>query len=168
MAEPTRRDNWSRNFCLNTCPGIRKPSSKICRGARVRRSRLAAARFHRYFRSRHPRSDTCNRAIFFDLRSDSPDREISALEVPQQENASKWANAEIWAWIIGFYGAILLVGFSLAVPLFVLFYNQTYGGSWPLAIGLNALSWGFVYGTLKRFCTCRGRHHSCTACFRFL
>jgi hypothetical protein len=32
MAEPTRREDWSRNFCLNTCPGIRKPSYKICRG----------------------------------------------------------------------------------------------------------------------------------------
>jgi hypothetical protein len=58
--------------------------------------------------------------LFFDLRSESPERQRSALELPQQENASKWANAEIWAWIIGFYGPIVLVGFPLAVPLLVL------------------------------------------------
>jgi hypothetical protein len=88
--------------------------------------------------------------LFFDLGSESPERRKSALDLPQQENASKWANAEIWAWIIGFYCAIVLVGFLLAVPLFVLLYNKTYGGSWPVATGLSALSWVFVYGIFEK------------------
>ena len=48
------------------------------------------------------------------------------------------------------YCAIVLVGFPLAVPVFVLLYNKSYGGSWPLAIGLSALSWAFVYGIFEK------------------
>jgi len=33
--------------------------------------------------------------LFFDLRSESRERQKSALEVPQQEDSLKWANAEI-------------------------------------------------------------------------
>ncbi len=55
------------------------------------------------------------------------------------------AAAETWAWILGFYATIHLVGFLPAVPLFVFSYTKVYGGGWLLSALLAALSWGFVY-----------------------
>ena len=69
-----------------------------------------------------------------------------AFETPQVKSDSRWGNLEIWSWILGFYVGILLVGFLIAVPLFVLVYSKIYGAGWPVSLGLSLFCWGFVYG----------------------
>ncbi len=67
------------------------------------------------------------------------------MEAPALEVSSRWGNFEIWAWILGFYGFIHIVGFPLAVPLFVFSYTKVYGGGWILSAALAVMSWGFVF-----------------------
>lgn len=57
----------------------------------------------------------------------------------------------IFAWIAGFILLVLLVGFPIAVPLFVFSYLslQSPAGSW-LSLTLTAAAWGFFYGIFQR------------------
>lgn len=68
------------------------------------------------------------------------------FEVAAIEHAGKWGSLEIWAWLWGLYLAIHLIGFPIALPLFVFAYVKFYGGGWLTAIALTALTWGFLYG----------------------
>ena len=53
----------------------------------------------------------------------------------------------IFAWILGFLALILLVGFPLAVPLFVFLYLKLAGGeAWILTLLLTGFSWLFMEG----------------------
>lgn len=52
----------------------------------------------------------------------------------------------IFSWILGFLLMILLVGFPLAVPLFVFAYLKASGEKWPLSSLLTVLSWLFMKG----------------------
>ncbi|MGH7795818.1 MAG: tripartite tricarboxylate transporter TctB family protein [Candidatus Binatia bacterium] len=88
--------------------------------------------------------------FMLDLRSKKTTQERSAFEIPTVETETKWGNVEIWSWIVGFYSLILLVGFPVAVPLFVLAYGKAYGASWRLAACLSVLAWGFVYGVFEK------------------
>ena len=72
------------------------------------------------------------------------------FETPRLETTGRWGNLEIWAWILGFFAAIHLVGFLVAVPLFVLAYSKFYGAGWPTSVGLSLLCWGFVYGLFEQ------------------
>jgi hypothetical protein len=55
-------------------------------------------------------------------------------------------------WTLGFLVLILLIGFPLAVPIFVLAYLRIAGREpWTLAIVLTALSWVFMEGLFNRF-----------------
>lgn len=85
-----------------------------------------------------------------ELRRKTGALERSPLESPVAEAENKWGNVEIWSWIVGFFVLIHLVGFPIAVPLFVLAYSKFYGARWPLAIGLSAVAWGFVYGVFEK------------------
>ena len=50
-------------------------------------------------------------------------------------------------WAIGFFAAIVLVGFQLAVPLLVFAYIRVQGKeSWLFTIVFTAAVWGFFYG----------------------
>ena len=58
----------------------------------------------------------------------------------------------IIAWTFGFLLLILLVGFPLAVPIFVFAYLKIAGGeSWTLTIVLTVISWVFMEGLFNRF-----------------
>jgi hypothetical protein len=49
--------------------------------------------------------------------------------------------------ILSFFLLILLVGFPIAVPLFVFFYMKIYGREkWGLSVGLAAGAWAGFYG----------------------
>jgi len=49
--------------------------------------------------------------------------------------------------ILSFFFLILLVGFPIAVPLFVFLYMKIYGREkWGLSAGLAAAAWGGFYG----------------------
>lgn len=71
--------------------------------------------------------------------------ETLTMEAPATENQSRWGSSEIWGWILGFYAAIHIMGFLLAVPGFVFTYTKVYGGGWFLSALLAILTWGFVY-----------------------
>lgn len=68
------------------------------------------------------------------------------FEVAAIEHEGKWGSLEIWAWLWGLYFTIHLIGFPIALPLFVLIYVKVYGGGWFTAIIMTALTWGFLYG----------------------
>ena len=58
----------------------------------------------------------------------------------------------ILAWILGFLVLIVLVGFPLAVPLFVFLYLRIAGREgWVLTVLLTAVSWLFMEGLFNRF-----------------
>jgi hypothetical protein len=50
-------------------------------------------------------------------------------------------------WILGFFAAILLFGFGVAVPLFVFAYLKLQGkAGWIFTAVFSAAVWGFFYG----------------------
>lgn len=88
--------------------------------------------------------------LALDLKSAAAHPERSQFEMPVIEQQSRWGNVEIWGWIIGFYLLILVIGFPIAVPVFVLAYSKAYGASWRLGVLLSAIAWGFVYGVFEK------------------
>jgi hypothetical protein len=59
--------------------------------------------------------------------------------------------AEAFAWIIGFFAAIVLLGFPIAVPLFMLLYLKLQGREgWVLSIVMTVAVWGVFYGLFDR------------------
>jgi len=57
----------------------------------------------------------------------------------------------ILAWMVGFIVLVLLLGFPLAVPVFVLGYLVTSGReSWLLSAVLAAAAWGAFYLLFQR------------------
>lgn len=55
------------------------------------------------------------------------------------------------AWMLGFFGAIALVGFPLAVPLFVFLYLKLQGREkWVLSAVFTAVVWALFYGIFDR------------------
>lgn len=56
----------------------------------------------------------------------------------------------IFLWITGFILLVLLVGFPVAVPLFIFFYLSMQGRiGWPLSLTLTAVAWAFFYGLFQ-------------------
>jgi putative tricarboxylic transport membrane protein len=50
-------------------------------------------------------------------------------------------------WILGFFAAIVLLGFPIAVPLFVFLFLKLQGREgWVLSIVMTAVVWGVFYG----------------------
>jgi hypothetical protein len=68
------------------------------------------------------------------------------FEVQAVEHQGRWGSLEIWAWLWGLFFAVHLIGFPIALPLFVFSYVKLYGGGWLTAALLTALTWGFLYG----------------------
>jgi len=54
--------------------------------------------------------------------------------------------ALVGAWVVGFFLAVYLLGFIIAIPLFVLSYMKTHGTKWRTAITYAILTTGIVYG----------------------
>jgi hypothetical protein len=55
------------------------------------------------------------------------------------------------AWMVGFFAAILLLGFLIAVPLFVLAYLRLQGREgWTLSLVFTAVVWVAFYGLFDR------------------
>ena len=58
----------------------------------------------------------------------------------------------IFLWTLGFLAMILLVGFPLAVPIFVFAYLKIAGKEpWVLSLILTAIAWVFMEGLFDRF-----------------
>jgi hypothetical protein len=76
------------------------------------------------------------------------DLELSA-DVPP-DVASRRTTA-IFAWIAGFILFVLLLGFPLAVPIFVFAYLAVQRDvAWWLKLTLTAAAWGFFHGLFER------------------
>ena len=72
------------------------------------------------------------------------DFKLSSSE--NQELANK-RTLDIVFWMVGFFVLILLVGFSLSIPIyFIAFLRFRCRESWRLTIILSAIAWGFFYG----------------------
>lgn len=57
----------------------------------------------------------------------------------------------IFSWIAGFILLVYLVGFPLAVPLFIFLYLKFYSQeSWLSSLALTAAAWGFFYVVFQR------------------
>jgi hypothetical protein len=57
----------------------------------------------------------------------------------------------IFLWTAGFMVLILLVGFTIAVPLFILLYLKLAGGeNWILTLVFTFFSWAFIEGLFDR------------------
>jgi hypothetical protein len=85
-------------------------------------------------------------ADFKALRTEGSKVTRPTFEVQAIEHEGRWGSLEIWAWLWGLFFAIHLIGFPIALPLFVFLYVKLYGGSWLTTIILTAVTWGFLYG----------------------
>jgi len=57
----------------------------------------------------------------------------------------------IFFWVVGFILLVFLLGFPIAVPLFMLCYLRLQSHeSWWLSLSLTALAWGFFNGVFER------------------
>jgi hypothetical protein len=71
-------------------------------------------------------------------------------EVQAIEHQGRWGTLEIWAWLWGLFAAIHLIGFPLALPVFVFLYAKLYGDSWFTALLLSFITSAFLYGIYDR------------------
>jgi len=70
-------------------------------------------------------------------------------QLPAQELLKRSAAAA--GWILGFFAAIVLLGFPLAVPLFVFLYLKLQGKEgWVFCAVFTAAVWLFFYGLFDR------------------
>jgi len=88
---------------------------------------------------------------FWAISHEPAKAEGMSFEVPLPEAAdSRWGALEVWTWLIGLYAAIWLVGFPIAVPLWVFAYSKFYGSYWITSLSLTAVAWAFIYGIFER------------------
>ena len=72
-----------------------------------------------------------------------------ARDVPEREVVRRSAAAG--GWIVGFFAAIVLFGFAIAVPLFVFLWLKLQANeSWLFSAAFTAAVWGFFYGLFDR------------------
>lgn len=84
-----------------------------------------------------------------DIAGKTKFREVSESEFAENlpQDVQRRRTAVIIGWIFGFYIAIWLLGFSLAVPVMIILYLKIAGREkWPIAILLALIAWGFFYG----------------------
>jgi hypothetical protein len=86
--------------------------------------------------------------LLFDIKNLHAEQkhERPTFETAAVEHQGRWGTLEIWGWLLGLFLAIQLIGFPVALPLFVFLYVKLYGGSWPTAVLLAAVTWGFLVG----------------------
>ena len=81
-------------------------------------------------------------------RGDVPDFQLSA-HLPAGISVRR--ALAVVAWMLGFFAAIVLAGFPLAVPLLVFCYVKLLGREgWGLSLGLAAGVWGIFYAVFDR------------------
>ena len=81
-------------------------------------------------------------------RSEVQDFQLTR-DVPEREVVRRSATAA--AWIVGFFAAIVLFGFAVAVPLFVFLYLKLHANEgWIFSAVFTAAVWAFFYGLFDR------------------
>ncbi|MGE5305842.1 MAG: tripartite tricarboxylate transporter permease [Alphaproteobacteria bacterium] len=68
-----------------------------------------------------------------------------------EEGAGSMARrtAQITGWIVGYFAALLLFGFSVAIPLMTLLYLKVARERWLIALLLTLSAWGLYYGLFE-------------------
>ena len=81
---------------------------------------------------------------------DSDDGKVAEREHRSLENRRTLI---IFLWIIGFFLMVLLIGFPIAVPLFVFCYMKFQGKEkWSSSIIFTLIAWGAFYGLFTKLC----------------
>lgn len=81
-------------------------------------------------------------------QGDSPDFQLTR-DLPRRAMIRRTLTG--MAWILGFFVAIVLLGFPIAVPLFVFLYVKLQGREgWRVSLALSLAVWGIFYGLLDR------------------
>ena len=76
-------------------------------------------------------------------RNESPEFQLSG-QMQSKETLRKTALA--LAWILGFFAAIVLLGFPIAIPFFVFLYLKVQGQEgWGLSVVYPLVVWAFFY-----------------------
>ena len=94
------------------------------------------------------------KAALFPLAIGIPLACLAAIEVawtlvgkPAAEEPAPRGTALPWAWMIGFLALIVLLGFPIAVAVFMLVYLKLQAKEgWTFSIVLTAAVWGAFYG----------------------
>jgi hypothetical protein len=78
----------------------------------------------------------------------APERDAAAAEIePTMQPGAGRRIAIAALWMIGFFAAIVLLGFPVAVAAFLFLYLKFQGGEgWTLSIVITALTWAAFYG----------------------
>ncbi len=75
------------------------------------------------------------------------------LSEMQDKALEKKRTVTISLWIVGFFLLVLLVGFPIAVPLFVFLYLKLQGKEkWVMSLILTFVAWVCFYGLFVKFC----------------
>jgi len=78
------------------------------------------------------------------------DFQLSGLE---DKSLEKKKTITIFSWIGGFFVLVILIGFPIAVPLFVFCYMKFRGKEkWITSLLFTAGAWGAFYGLFVKFC----------------
>lgn len=81
-------------------------------------------------------------------RGEAKDFQFSQ-DVPEREALKRSAIGG--GWILGFFAAIVLLGFPIAVPLFVFLYLKLQGREgWLFSVLFSGAAWLFFYGLFDR------------------
>ena len=93
--------------------------------------------------------------LILDLRGKTGPAEGPAMDLaPSADVAPEIARRRtiaIFAWMAAFIVLVLLVGFPLAVPLFMFSYLMLQSAAgWWRSLALTAAAWGFFYGLFER------------------
>jgi hypothetical protein len=84
------------------------------------------------------------------LRAEEPATDAMDFQVSAKGHGTRRAGIAV-AWMLGFFAAIVLLGFPIAVPLFVFLYLRLQGGEgWVLCIVMTLVVWGIFYGLFDR------------------
>ncbi len=62
----------------------------------------------------------------------------------------RWRSMEIWAWLVGFFIAILSIGMLISIPLFSFLYLKFHAReAWWISILIPVLVTSFMYGLFE-------------------
>jgi len=85
-----------------------------------------------------------------DKKAATIDFKLSEMEDKALE---KKRTINICLWIFGFFFMVLLIGFPIAVPLFVFLYMKLHGKEkWGVSLLMTFVAWGSFYGLFVKFC----------------
>lgn len=75
------------------------------------------------------------------------------LSEMEDKALEKKRTINICLWIFGFFFMVLLIGFPIAVPLFVFLYMKLQGKEkWGVSLLMTLVAWGSFYGLFVKFC----------------